>query len=437
DVGLTNGQTYVYNVAASNSIGWSPNSSSLSVIPQGPPSAPLSLEARPGNGMVQLGWTAPEYIGPGSLIYHLYRNGVLVWSGVGLAHADTELANFVTYTYELAASNSIGWGPNSTAVQAMPLPDEMTPTAPYGIEVLEGNGLLTLAWQAPVYSNASTVIGYSIWYGTSPGSLSGQTSSNQPSCMITNLVKGTVYYLQVAALNNAGWGYNSSIASGTPFGVPNSPSGLDAEAGDSHVLLSWDAPDYLGPGAIIYHLFRDGDLVWSGEELEHDDASLENGITYRYDVAAENQVGWGATSIAVQATPFAVVAEPPGPPKALQAVAGDGQVELSWEPPDQMGSAEINGYKIYRGVSPGSLSLLTTGTSSSYVDNDVTNDLTYYYQVSAFSEAGEGTPSELVSATPAHDDAQGGPDLIVIAAIVAVAAIILVAAAVLVMRRRG
>jgi fibronectin type 3 domain-containing protein len=437
DPGLVNGHTYIYAIAASNPVGWSANSSSLSMVPQGPPSAPRGLTAQVGNELVELTWTAPEYEGPGSLIYHLFRNGASVWSGSELARIDGGLANFVTYSYKVAAQNAFGWGPNSTIVQAMPLSDEMTPSAPRNLVIVAGNENLTLTWEAPDFSNASTVVGYAIYFGTSPGSMSNLITVNQLTFVLEGLNKGQEYYFLVAAQNNAGRGLNSTTAVGTPYGVPSSPTGLSAEVGDSFVRLSWGAPSYPGPGTMAYHLFRDGSLVWSGGESSYNDTSLVNGRTYSYQVAAQNDAGQGPYTIPETATPIEIVVPmPPSVPNGLQIVAGDGQTILTWNAPDQPGSSEVVEYNVYRGTSPDAILILINVTSTTYVDSGLVNGQTYYYMVSAVSEAGEGASTGSVSATPLL----GGPEgqdmtmVILVLIIVAIAALV---AFILILRRKG
>src|SRR5437879_12672984 len=50
----------------------------------------------------------------------------------------------------------------------------------------------------------------------------------------------------------------------------------------------------------------------------------------------------------------------PSAPQNLQAVAGDGQVTLTWDPPSDDGGAPILLYTIYRGNSSGGESFLIT-----------------------------------------------------------------------------
>jgi fibronectin type 3 domain-containing protein len=397
DVGLTNGQTYGYKVAASNSVGWSFNSSNVSVTPQGPPTAPRGLEAQAGNEIVDLNWTEPSYLGPGTITYHLFRDGSLIWNGTVLNYSDAAVSNGITYTYEVSANNSVGWGENSTSVQATPMSAEQTPTAPRNLTAIAGSENVTLTWEAPAYTNASAVVGYMISYGTSPDSLADQITWDQLVYILNNLTKGTTYYFTVAAQNSAGWGPNSTMASATPFGVPSVPLGFEAFAGDENVTLNWTAPSYLGPGTIIYHLFRDGSEVWSGTGLTYRDSSVTNGITYSYQLAASNDIGWGENCTALQATPQPVGSVPMAP-RGLMAIAGSSLVDLNWTAPSYIGPGTIT-YHLFRDSI-----LIWSGVVTSYKDVELTNGQTYEYKVSASNSVGWSSNSSSVSVTP-----QGSP----------------------------
>jgi hypothetical protein len=121
DVGLSNGQTYEYKVAASNDVGWGPNCTAEFATTSGVPDSPWGLTWEAGNSQVALSWNAVNYSGPGILIYHLFRDGVEVWNGTSTIHIDTGLVNGKEYEYNVVASNSFGWGQLSATVKATPV----------------------------------------------------------------------------------------------------------------------------------------------------------------------------------------------------------------------------------------------------------------------------------------------------------------------------
>lgn len=93
----------------------------------------------------------------------------------------------------------------------------------------------------------------------------------------------------------------------------------------------------------------------------------------------------------------------PTPPRNLKATAGNSYVYLSWDAPSDDGGTPVMRYKVYRGTtSKGENTLLTTvGNVLTYTDKNVTNNQTYYYDVSAVNSVGEGMrKSNGVSATP-------------------------------------
>jgi fibronectin type 3 domain-containing protein len=112
-----------------------------------------------------------------------------------------------------------------------------------------------------------------------------------------------------------------------------------------------------------------------------------------YEVTVAN-AGGSVTSNTVTLT---VNTPAPAAPTGLSATAGDSQVSLSWK-----SSTGTTSYRIYRGTSPGTETLLASpkGTATTYVDSTATNGTTYYYEVTAVNSTGESPPSAEVSATP-------------------------------------
>ncbi|MCI0480616.1 MAG: fibronectin type III domain-containing protein, partial [Candidatus Dadabacteria bacterium] len=102
-------------------------------------------------------------------------------------------------------------------------------------------------------------------------------------------------------------------------------------------------------------------------------------------------------SIAVETSPPTV----PNAPTYPIATGNDRTAELSWSAPPYDGGSPITSYNLYRGTSTGAFTFLTTVAGIlNYSDADLINGQTYYYQVSAVNDVGEGPRSEEVSAMP-------------------------------------
>jgi titin len=384
DVGLINGHTYSYRLSAVNGVGEGPLSAQVSAVPVTVPSVPMNLQALPGNSTVSLSWEAPIYSGPGQITYHLFRDGIEIWNGTGHSTVDSGLVNEMTYSYNIAAENDVGWGPNSTSVQATPSEVILPPTAPIDLQAIPGNGLVQLSWEAPAYVGMLPLTyhvfrdGALLWSGSDLG-ISDEDVS-----------KGVEYVYSVAAESQIGWGANCSSVSAIPFGVPDTPSGLVGTPGDGQALVVWSPVGYSGPGALTYHLLRDGVEVYNGSVTSFNDVGLTNGQSYLYVLSATNSIGSSAFSAVLMVTPVG----PPGAPNGLGASSGDGWVMLSWSPPTYGGPGPIS-YHIFRNGS-----LLWSGEGSAYNDSTVQNNHSYTYSVAAQNAIGWGPNSTSVSATP-------------------------------------
>jgi hypothetical protein len=91
----------------------------------------------------------------------------------------------------------------------------------------------------------------------------------------------------------------------------------------------------------------------------------------------------------------------PSPPLNLSATNGTSQIILNWTAPSDSGGLNITGYNIYRGITSGGETKLTSiiGNTLSYIDTQVSNGQTYFYTVTANNSLGESGKSADVIAT--------------------------------------
>ncbi|MGH3078663.1 MAG: fibronectin type III domain-containing protein, partial [Gaiellaceae bacterium] len=91
------------------------------------------------------------------------------------------------------------------------------PGAPTALSALAGDGSVSLSWTAPSFDGGSSLTGYRIYRGTTPG---GETllesAGSATSLEDSTAVNGTTYYYKVAAENALGEGPLSNEAQATP-----------------------------------------------------------------------------------------------------------------------------------------------------------------------------------------------------------------------------
>lgn len=199
----------------------------------------------------------------------------------------------------------------------------------------------------------------------------------------------------------------------------NPPENLKAKAGDAQVQLTWEYNEATS-APVSFNVYRKtADASYSKiktvTEKSYLDKNVVNGTTYSYYVTAVIGIGGEESnpSNIVSATPQAGGGI--NPPENLKAEAGDKQVQLTWEYPQELSGIE---YNVYR-KSAGDYAKIKTVSEKSYLDKDVANDTTYYYYVTAVVDNKESDPSNEVSATPsgggvgvlhadiAHNDGEG------------------------------
>jgi len=119
------------------------------------------------------------------------------------------------------------------------------PSAPSGLTLVSGNTTLLASWAAPA-GRGPPVLSYRVYDSTGmtgPWATAATVGGSTLAANLTGLNDGTTYFTMVQAVNVAGAGPNSSVASGVPRGVPY-PPGVPVEVGNgtSWIEFTWLTP---------------------------------------------------------------------------------------------------------------------------------------------------------------------------------------------------
>ncbi len=391
----------------------------------GPPAAPASLTAAPGDGQVALTWQAPASDGGAPITGYEYRqsaDGGTTWQPDWTAIADSDdettghtvdgLTNDTQYTFEVRAVNAVGTGA-ARAVTATPVPSNQPPTlkgpatatvaehstdavGPYEADDPDNDDL---TWSlggadAAAFELTGTGTTRSLAFQTPPDfeqqssyAVSVSVSDGALSATVTTTVS-------VANIDEAGTVTLSSTA--PQVGVPLTATLSDADGGITNLRWSW-----------LY--FRAG-VIGQGEEVPAalGTADGQTATLTPTRVLVETRIqaralyddghGTGKSAESVQTDP---VVAAPSKVGILLATAGDRQVALTWSAAIDFGAA-IGRYE-YRysdGQTWTAWKEVAGGVEArEQTVPDLTNGTQYTFEVRAVNRVGAGEAFS-VTATP-------------------------------------
>lgn len=384
-------------------------------VPASVPGAPTGLTAVPGDGTIDLQWTAPVWLGGSSITGYRVEtstDGGNTWT-VAIANTGsaattaqlTGLANGRKVLARVSAINVTGRGAASNTAAATPV---TVPGAPSAVAADPDDAAATVTWTAPADDGGTPVTGYRIEISVDGGVTwtvaVDDTGSTATAAVVTGLANGTATTFRVSARNAVGVGAAAASTETTPRTVPGAPTRLRVSPGVGVATVAWDAPADNGGAEITgYRIEASSDGVnWTVTVADTGSASrahlltgLANGTPVHVRVAAINEAGSGVPSAGASATPRTV----PGAPTIRSITPHNRSLSIAFDPPADNGGAEVTNYEysLDGGVTWTAASPATT--KGPLVVNRLENGTSYDIRLRAVNAAGSGP------AAVAHADA--------------------------------
>ena len=372
---LTAASVYNFTVTAVSGSGSSPASTAVSYGTAS--SAPTGLT---GSSATTSGfsvtWTAVTGASSYSLSYQ--PSGGSYSTITGLTGTSTSLSSLnsgTAYNLYLTAVNTYGTSAASSTVIYGTI--SSAPTGLAGSSPTSSG--LSLSW-----TGSTGATSYTVSYQPSGGSSSTVTGIITNSTAITGLSAGTVYTINVTAVNTYG---NSAASSNITYGtLPSAPTGLSATApSTSQINLSWTSVTGATTYSVSYQPSGGSYSTTTGITASSTSITgLTAGKTYSLYVTAVNTYGSGSAS-----TTITYGTLPPAPSGLAFTSITSTSLVASWS-----AAAGATSYNVSYQVSGGSWSTPVSVNGTSTTISGLSSGTTYVIQVqSVNSTYGTGLSS--------------------------------------------
>jgi predicted phage tail protein len=385
----------------------------------GTPAAPASVPGQPtnvtgvaGNSSVNLTWTAPASDGGSAITSYRITPYIganaqtpIITGTPATTRNITGLTNGTTYTFRVAAINSVGTGADSAPSPPVTPPGYSTPVFTDGFE----SGTLS-AWDGLLGNGSATVIAGAAHAGSFGLRMSNGAQQFQALAkgLPTPLVdSSTSFWVRLGA----GSGFQS-VAQARDAGSASHMWDLYYDGG-SHQLFFYP---YSGSGSTQISTGANSVPVdtWAQVEIQYT-ATATGGA--RLFLNGQTQPGWSVSGDYTRSTNLqrlqlwndgnmttdfdqVTVAAPtgtatlPGAPTNVNGTAGNASVSLTWTAPASDGGSSITGYRVTPYIGGNAQTPILTGSAStSYTVTGLTNGTTYTFRVAAINAIGTGPDS--------------------------------------------
>jgi hypothetical protein len=392
--GLTNGVSYTFTAAATNSVGTGPVSEpSNAVIPSDNNVAPVF--ASPDHDSFKVNEVNNfTVIAAGSPMPNVVLTAGTLPNGVTFDEDTDSLSGTPTSTtgspFILTFTASNGINPNATQQFTLTVLPGL-PTAPTNVTATGYNAEASVTWMAPANDGGTPITGYTVT--SSPAGGVCPVNEDETSVICTGLSNGTSYTFTVVAINSIGTSPESAPSNVIIPSSNNVPP----------VFVSVDHDSFTLGEHGSFHVIAAGNPM---PEVKLTAGILPNGVSF--DEATDTLSG---TPTSVVGSPFVITFTAsngqsldgtqvftltvlPGhstAPTAVQATAYDASASVTWTAPVDSGGSPITGYLVTSlpagGVCP------VNGDETSVICTGLSNGTSYTFTVAAINGVGTGPTS--------------------------------------------
>lgn len=364
--GLVNGSPVTVRVASVNDVGVGDFSRpSPSVTPAGPPGPPTRVVAHPLDCQVELKWEPPSFSGGSPITGYRVLCTAGGAGGRSLSAKRTTaivsegVRNGDTFQFAVVSMNAVGESrPSEPCAPVIPAG---APGPPRNLIAKPRDQGCDVSLEPPSFDGGAPVESFVIT-AVSGGRGAAATVQAGPDGTplvghFENLRNGTPVTFSAVAINSAGESEPSPVtAPVVPAGAPGKPRNVVCKPRHGAALVlfmphksdggarlsKFEVTMYPG-GATAELAVSDSMTIDERTELSVVVDGLENGQEYRARVVAFNPLGM---SVASEPSPSVMPCGPPSCPRNVVAEAGNGKIDVVWEPPSDLGGVRLLCYVV-------------------------------------------------------------------------------------------
>ena len=282
------------------------------------------------------------------------------------------------------------------------------PGAPTHLMGISRYRSVRIYWAAPTNHGSSAINRYEVIELN--GSSTCSTGPTARTCVVPNLVTGSIHTFKVRAFNAAGAG---PLSAGIPVrvGRPGPPANLTGTPGNGSVALSWTP--VTGQQVTSYEVTASPGGMTCTATVPANSCTvtgLINGTQYTFTATSTNRYGAGGPSAAsAPVTPGTVPSSPTGVTAGGEVVAGSPSVWVNFTAPASPGSSPITGYTVVVDDTttstitddPAPLAAATVGSTpgTGYTVSGLNGADSYTFSVYATNTTGNSAPTTPIGPT--------------------------------------